>query len=232
MRAFSLAASEAEDGGEQADPAAWAGEGGQQGYPSLDLFGAAQSGPVLERVRAELTALANPPQADGNLDLLRTAECHGDGLVPLAMPEAGQGGQALALPGAKAAVGDMLFSAAGPVFAVAAVDEEGRVLRPLGNPDLDDDGHIRPGSMDCRQLRYFWRPDRRARVWSGPEEPCGEYADLPAAMVRLVRLWGETVGSRGVDLSIPGGSVAEVLGSAGIQQRGLADADDEAWPTT
>lgn len=185
--------------------------------------------PALARVREVVEGLEAEFRSGSAVELLRAAERRGDGVLFLGErgveeDEAG----AFVVPGRRAEPGDVVAAAGGALYVVVATDPEGRVTRLAGEPAVTADGRLRGGGVRGKSLRYFWSPGREPRAWAAPGAPVGEYADLPAALSRLVGLWGEREGRRrGSDLSVAGDFAAEVLTAAGLRHRGLAGSDGD-----
>jgi|GEM_PF-5375153 len=230
--------------GAPGDPDAWMGEGGggeyswdeETGealrmYQALEEVSAHQEAhsevlePALVRAREEIAALEVPLREGTVLELLRTAECHGGGVLFLGAKGVAEAEDAIELPEVRAEPGDLVVADGGTVYVVVRADAEGRIRQLAGEPEITEAGKVRPLAVRGKSLRYHWRPARERRRWAEPGAPRGEYADLDAALVHLVRLWGRTEAERGRDLSVAGNLAAEVLDAAGIRHRGLRDRD-------
>lgn len=184
--------------------------------------------PALARVREVVEGLEAEFRSGSAVELLRAAECRGDGVLFLGEEGVEDEEGAFAIPGRRAEPGDVVVAAGGALYVTVGTDPEGRVTRLAGEPAVTESGRVRGGGVRGTSLRYLWSPSREPRAWAGPGGPAGEYADLPAALSRLVGLWGEREGRRrGSDLSVAGDFVAEVLTAAGLKHRGLAGSDGD-----
>jgi hypothetical protein len=186
---------------------------------------AAVAATATTKTRAEVAALAVPLRTGTTLEFLRTAECHGQGLVKLSLVPAKDDPRLLeaAFP---LATGDVICDVEQTLYVVSEVDERGRLVRLVGTPLINERGRTTSPKPDARTLRFLWRPDHRERTWN-LEPGASEKSDFAAAMIRMVRLWGETIGAKKRDLSTAGGFVSEALDAAGIKLRNVQNADTD-----
>lgn len=220
------------------------GEGGEVEYPSMDQFvDETQSLLMMDELgssqeefdqlqtektvvtREEVAAFEIPLREATTIEFLRTAECHGAGLIKLSL--AAEADDTALDTGFPLAVGDVVCDVDQTIYVVVDVDKKGRVLKMAGTPIANETGRLPMGKPDASRLRFVWRPNRKARTWTTKNSSHGEYSDLPAAMTRMVRLWGETIGGRKQELATAGGFVAEALDAAGLKHKDILDSNSD-----
>src|SRR4029077_7666401 len=129
--------------------------------------------PVVDGVQQTVAGMAVPFEDGSVLDVLRTADCHGDGVVPLQRVEVPFG---VSYPGGTH-VGDLLIASDLSFWIATGVREDGCVAEMTGAPTID------PETLDFKakalNLNYAWRPTPTLRTWWKDQSPPDQ-----AAMVK------------------------------------------------
>lgn len=159
-------------------------------------------------------------------DLPCGAEKHGQGLRLIGKGEVTLVNGVATIVDFAARPGDLVWAEGGSFFVIVETDERGGIRAVTGDPRIEEDGRVRALEVDPRRWRYVWRPDPAVRRWTR-DHSTGFYADLEMAMAGSIDLWGKTKGTRGRNLSSPGGFLAELFSIAGVPARGLSGKDDE-----
>jgi hypothetical protein len=155
---------------------------------------------------------------DGSLlEFLRSAECHGNGLLRLNSEE-DEG--PLEVPGG-ALRGDVLVTKDQSLWVATTIDE-GKVVEVTGAPATWNENGS-PWVLRPSDVLFLWRPSKRLRVWRQ-----GESEEEAKAFIHLTRLWGveESPAKRALHWS--GSFVTEVAAALGKRLRGLLEAEDDA----
>lgn len=175
-----------------------------------------EAAPVLDMVREVVGHLTVEIREGTALELLRAAECHGEGLrLVRGAPKA----QKLEIDG-EIHPGDLLVTRDQTIWVVLRVDE-GAAVQVTGMPRLGEKDKV-PTALDPADVVLFWHPVPKPRLWFE-----GQTDDDTKAFARVVRLWGLEEGTSGRALYSAGPFICEVVVAFGKPIPELGDAGDK-----
>lgn len=166
------------------------------------------------------------------MEMIRTFELHGDGWLPFAAE------------GYRFKKGDLLVTSDRSLCIVTEVNDKGKVSAIAGDSQ-------RKSVVDGK-FELIWSPLKSARKWLTPGSTAAPaYTDMEAALVYLIRQWGNTQSDNGRDIRTSVGFFCDVLRAPGLKldmgdideyssasellafcaERGLLPIDDRNLPT-
>jgi hypothetical protein len=154
-------------------------------------------GEILQGLAYPVRKIEFADQREQTMEMIRTFELHGAGWFPFS-------DHGLAFK-----TGDLLVTNDLSLCFVTAVDDRGHIQGVAGDGDRK--------TVAEGQFALVWSPETTARRWLAEGAAAPAYRDLDAAMLYLVRQWGNKQSDNGRDISSVIGFFIDALGAPGVK---------------